>query len=467
MFQIVKSSPKPLGDQLVEEMSRLIETGRLSEGSRLPSVRELARRAGVSPYTVMATFERLHARGLIEPRRGSGHFVARRRKPLTTAVVELGPPPNPDPAVSFALTAFAPHEVVVPAGSGVLPSSWFEEAIPAAIYAKVRRDAAAAAPGPPQGDAALRELIVERLHTRGVPASSAHIVVTMGATHAFELLARSLLSPGDTVFVDDPGYFVLLTQLKAHRVNLVPVPKCAEGTDLAALEELAQRHPPRLFFTQTLLHNPTGLSASVANCYGILKLAEKHDFLIAEDHVYSDLGAAHLVSLAQLDELQRVFYVGSFTKVLCPGVRIGFLAAPMTHVPALVEQKVLTALYGSAFDECFLREVLASGKYRKHLERLRDRLAKSRALTSVLLRGAGMTIDAAPSDGWFLWAAVPECVDAMQLVAQARSAGILLAHGSLFSLSARSRQYLRFNTAYAGDPMLLQFLAERCGLDRR
>src|SRR5579872_3058696 len=102
-------------------MSQLIETGTLSEGSRLPSVRDLARRAGVSAYTVTTTFERLHARGLIEPRRGSGHFVARRRKPLTTAPVELGPPPNPDPAVGFTLSSFAPHEVVVPAGSGVLP----------------------------------------------------------------------------------------------------------------------------------------------------------------------------------------------------------------------------------------------------------------------------------------------------------------------------------------------------------
>ena len=465
MFQIVKSSPKPLGDQLVDEMSRLIETGRLSEGSRLPSVRDLARRAGVSPYTVTTTFERLQALGLIEPRRGSGHFVARRRKPPVTAAVELGPPPNPDPAVGFALTAFASSDGVVPAGSGVLPSGWFEEAIPAATYAKVRRAAAAAVTAPPQGDPSLRELLVERLHRRAVPATAANIVVTMGATHGFELLARSLLAPGDTVFVDDPGYFVLPTQLKAHRLNVVPVPKCADGTDLASLEELARQHRPRMFFTQTLLHNPTGLSSSAANCHGILKLADKFDFLVAEDHIFSDLGASTLVSLAQIDELRRVFYVGSFTKVLCPGVRIGFLAAPAAYVPGIVEQKVLTVLCGSALDECLLREVLAGGKYRKHLERLRDRLAKARGRSADVLRGAGLAIDSAPSDGWFLWARLPESVEATQLVAKARKGGILLAHGSLFSLTGGSQSYLRFNAAYADDPRLLQFLEEHCGVE--
>lgn len=433
----------------------------------MPSVRELARRAGVSPYTVTTTFERLQALGLIEPRRGSGHFVARRRKPPTTAAVELGPPPHPDPAVGFALTTLAPSHGVVPAGSGVLPSGWFEEAIPSATYAKVRRAAAAAVTAPPQGDPALRELLVERLHRRAVPATAANIVVTMGATHGFELLVRSLLTPGNTVFVDDPGYFVLPTQLKAHRLNVIPIPKSAEGTDLAALEELAQQHRPRIFFTQTLLHNPTGLSASAANCHGILELADKFDFLLAEDHSYSELGARHLVSLAQIDELRRVFYVGSFTKVLSPGVRIGFVAAPATYVPGLVEQKVLTVLCGSALDECLLREVLAGGKYRKHLERLRDRLARSRALSAELLRGVGLAIDSAPSDGWFLWARLPESLEATQVVAKARNAGILLAHGSLFSLTGGSQSHLRFNAAYASDPRLLQFLGQHCSANYR
>lgn len=127
------------------------------------------------------------------------------------------------------------------------------------------------------------------------------------------------------------------------------------------------------------------MTASVANIHGILRLAEKFDFMIAEDHAYSDFGSPHLSSIAQLDELRRVIYIGSYLKVLCPGMRIGFLAAPSACVPQLLDAKVLAVLYGSTLDEFVLRELLASGKYRKHLQRLRERVAKARHLAGMVI----------------------------------------------------------------------------------
>jgi DNA-binding transcriptional MocR family regulator len=462
VFQVVKNSAKPLGDQLVEDVGRAIESGRLPEGARLPSVRQLARRASVSAYTVATAFERLHARGLIESRPGSGHFVARRRRQQVTAAVELGPPPNVNPALDFARRTLDQSTITVPAGSGFLPASWFADAIPPSTLSKFKNSGAAAMPPPVQGDHLLRELLVERMHLSGVPATARNVMVTFGASQAFDLIARSLLSPGDTVLVDDPGYFVLTTQLKAYRLNLVPVPKCAEGSDLDALEELATLHQPRMFFTQTLLHNPTGITASAANCHGILKLADKYNFLIAEDHVYTDLAPPHLVSLAQIDELRRVIYVGSFTKVLCPGIRIGFVAAPEALMPQLLDAKILSVLSGSALDEFVVREVLASGKYRKHVEHLRDRITKARAITSVLLRDAGLRVDSPAHGGLFLWCQLPAAVDMDHLLAEARKAGILLALGSMFSLTARSDSYLRFNAVYGSDPSLIRVLTTCC-----
>jgi DNA-binding transcriptional MocR family regulator len=224
---------------------------------------------------------------------------------------------------------------------------------------------------------------------------------------------------------------------------------------------MARIHSPRFFFTQTLLHNPTGMTASVANIHGILRLAEKYNFLIAEDHAYSDFGSPHLASLAQLDELRRVIYIGSYSKVLCPGMRIGFLAAPSLWVPQLLDAKVLAVLYGSTLDEFVLRELLASGKYRKHLQRLRERVAKARQLAGAALRDAGLHLNGASSDSPFIWARVPERIDSSRLIAEAREHGILLAHGSVFSLTNSTSAYLRFNVGYASDSRLIDFLTAR------
>jgi DNA-binding transcriptional MocR family regulator len=464
MFQIVRSSPKPLGDQLVDEVGRLIDQGRLTESSRLPSVRDLARRLGVSVYTVTTAFERLQARGLIESRPGSGHFVARRRVQEANPKVELGFPPTDDPILRFARSTLDRKDVAVPAGAGLLPPQWLEDVISPSALSRFWRSGGVGVPAPAQGDPVLRDLLAERLRRAAVPAAARSVLITFGASHAFDLIARRLLSPGDTVLVDDPGYFVLLTQLKAHRLNLVPVPKVADGSDLGVLEDMARLHRPRMFFTQTLLHNPTGITASASNCHGILSLAERYDFLIAEDHVYTDFGPPHLVSLAQIDELRRVIYIGSFTKVLSPAIRLGFLAASDNLVPPLIDEKILSVLTGSALGEVVVREVLASGKYRRHLDRLRDRLAKARANSTGLLQAAGLEVTNPPEGGLFLWSRLPAGLDADALAVEARRAGILLAPGSMFSLATPRNGHLRFNAAYANDSRLLEFMAARCRL---
>jgi DNA-binding transcriptional MocR family regulator len=459
MFQLVRNSSKPLGDQLVDELRDLIVAGRLATGSKLPSVRQLARRTGVSPYTVMTAFERLQATGLIVARAGSGYFIAPRAEMTGPAVAELGPSPPQSAALGYVHAVMEQKSISVPAGSGFLPASWYSEGISPSMVSR-RINGALARPTSVQGDAVLRELLAERLHARDIPAAPRNIIVTIGASQGFDLIIRALLSPGDAVLIDDPGYFVLLTRLTASGVRLIPVPKSHDGTALDALEELARTERPRMFFTQTQLHNPTGISASPANCHGILQVAEKYNFLVVEDHVHSDLAPAHLVSLARIDELRRVFYVGSYTKVLCPGIRIGFLAAPERFVAQFLEAKVLTLLSCSTLDELVLREVLASGKYRRYLERLRDRLTRARTLAVAALKRSGLYFDTPNGDGLFLWSSVPRTVDVERLIAEARRAGIFLADGALFSPTGRGDSRLRLNVAYAADPLLIDFL---CG----
>jgi DNA-binding transcriptional MocR family regulator len=443
VFQLQKDSLKPLGDQLVEQITGLIESGRLPAGSRLPSVRQLAGRARVSPYTVTVAFERLLAKGLVEARPGSGHFVAWRRAQAASAVVELGPPPSTDPALALSRSMMDRRNIRVPAGAGMLPPAWFSEVIPASILARVRSRGSLVLPTPAEGDATLRELIVERLRLHGVPAVSSQVLMTAGASQAIDLIARTMLAPGDVVLVDDPGYFVMLARLQAAHVQLVPVPKVADGSDLSVLENAARVHRPRMFFTQTVLHNPTGITSSVGNLHAVLRIAEQYNFVVVEDHVYTELGPPAVVSLAQLDELQRVIYVGSFSKVLSAGMRMGFLASPHACLPQLIDAKVMSVLRGSALDELVLREVLASGKYRKHLQKLRERVAKATPVAQRVLGGVGLQINPAIEHSPFVWARAPEGIDINRLAVEA------------------SDSHLRFNVGYSDDRHLIDFLEPR------
>jgi DNA-binding transcriptional MocR family regulator len=349
----------------------------------------------------------------------------------------------------------------VPAGSGFLPTAWLAEAIAPSILSNLCKRGAPIVAAPVQGDPALRLLLAERLRLAGVPVAPANLLLTFGASHAFDLIARTLLSPGDVVLVDDPGFFVLHTILRTRGARLVPVPRRADGSDLEALEAAARQHRPRMFFTQTLLHNPTGTSASAANCHGVLRIAETFNFLVTEDHIYSDLAGREAVSLAQIDELKRVIYVGSFTKLLGPGLRIGFIATQSGLMAPLIEAKILNVLTGSMLCEAVLREVLASGKYRRHVERIGDRIAKARAASALQLSAAGLTLESPGGQGLFLWASVPPGVDPDQLLLDAQAAGIMLAKGALFSPTGRSSRSFRFNVAYGADPMLIRFLSDR------
>ena len=461
MFELTRDSHQPLVDQICERVTGLVRHGQLPHGTRLPSIRKLARQVGASPFTVVDAYDRLVARGVIESRAGRGFFVTPQRLSAPLAAIEALPDPGSD-ALSLARLSMSQSLDLIAAGSGFLPENWLLEAAPAGVLRRLVRGRRAQPwlPCPPQGLTELREQIAARLVQHGIATGAANIVTTYGASQAFDLLARILLAPGDAVLVEDPGYFVLFEQLRAHHVRLIPVPRHADGPDLAALEAAARAHRPRAFFMQTLLHNPTGSSAEPAHCHRILSLAEQFGFAVVEDDVYGDLYAGPAVRLAQIDGLRHVIYVGSYTKLIGPALRVGFVAADAALVSRLVERKLLTVLSGSTLLECFVSEVLDGGRYNKHVERTRARLARMRRDARLALESAGIEFDAAPGEGIFLWGRVPAAAPVEQLVRRARDHSILLASGSLFSPAQGCGQWLRFNVAHSNSPPLVQFLRE-------
>lgn len=466
MFELSRDPTIALVDRIAGRITSLAEQGQLPAGARLPSIRKLAKLIDASPFTVVDAYDRLVARGIIESRAGRGFFVCSRRLATALPAIEAMADSAPDDpgadALSLARMSLSHSADIIAAGSGFLPENWLMEAVPGAVFNRLSRGRRPQAwlQCPPQGMLELREQIATRLAQHGITAGAANIVTTFGASQAFDLLGRILFSPGDAVLVEDPGYFVLFEQLRGQHVRLIPIPRTASGPDLEALEHACRTHRPRAFFTQTLLHNPTGSNTEPATCHRVLLLAEQFRLAIIEDDVYGDLHEGPAVRLAQIDGLRHVIHVGSFTKLIGPALRVGFVAADPALVAQVVERKVLSVLSGSALLEGFVSEVLDSGRYRKHVDTVRARLSRMRRDARQALERAGIVFETAGGEGIFLWGRVPDhiCVD--WLVREAREHSILLAKGSLFSPSKGCGQWLRFNVAHSVAPPLIEFLGD-------
>jgi DNA-binding transcriptional MocR family regulator len=464
MFELSRTSTVPLVDQIVEQLTKLVRHGQLPDGARIPSIRKLAKLVGASPFTVVDAYDRLVARGIIESRAGRGFFVTQRKITSLPPVIEASTDPGAD-AMALVRASLVSSTEIIAGGCGFLPTAWYAEALPANLMSRLtqQRRAQAWMPCPPQGLGDLREQLADRLVQRGIACGPANICTTFGASQAFDLIARILFAPGDTVLVEDPGYFVLFEQLRAHHVKLVSIPRRSNGPDMEALEAACRTHRPRAFFMQTLLHNPTGTNTDPAICHRILSLAESHAFAIIEDDVYGDLYDGPAVRLAQLDGLRHVIHVGSFTKLIGPALRLGFVAADPRIIAQLVERKLLSVLSGSGLLESMASEVLDSGRFMRHVQLVRSRLARMRRDAQSALESAGVEFDNMPDGpvgGIFLWGRVPTSIDVDALVRSARDKSILLANGALFSPERTGSSRLRFNAAYSTAPELVRFLTD-------
>lgn len=465
MVSLDNSHPTPLVEQIVEAVRGQIDDRILRPGMRLPPIRRLAETQRVSRFTVVEAYDRLVALGYLHSRRGSGFYVAPRRDPAgdrSTAAT--------DRAVDVAWLmrqVLDDKPGVIKASTGWLPESWLdEEGLRRHLRTLSRRaDARLTGYGTPQGYLPLRRQLQVKLAEFGIGAPPEQIVLTEGATSALDIVARHLVKPGDTVLVDDPGYFNFFGNLRLQGAKLIGVPRGSDGPDIAALETLLEHHQPRVFFTHSVLHNPTGADLSPSAAFRILQFAEKHDFLVIEDDTYADFHPHASTRLATLDQLNRVIFVGSFSKTLSGSLRVGFFAARPDLVAELTDVKLLTTLCSSEFNEQLVYQMLTDGHYRKYLERLHGRLARATEATLRMLERTGLETFIEPRGGVFLWARPPGIDDAAALATRAATQGIMLAPGKAFRPQMQASPWIRFNVAFSTDPAVERFLGEHLGAD--
>lgn len=449
----------PLSIQLEQAILINIEQCRLPAGGRLPSIRQLAAELGISRNTAVEAYSRLVSQGLVRSQAGSGYFVddVKTRHGVTGMV-------NPDDAANVSNELwhlFGEQRDSVKLGCGWVPDAWREsEELTYAIRQTIRLDRGGLFDyGTPLGTLGLRDNLSRRLFAMNIDAPSHQILLTNGASHALDLIVRLLLRPGDTVFVETPGYYNLFGLLKLQGIQMIGIPRATHGPDLEAMERLLESHRPKLFFINSAFHNPTGTSLSVSVAYRVLQLAEKYDFQIVEDDIYADFEIKPSARLASLDQLQRVIYVGSFSKTLTCSLRVGFIAGPKGLIKQLVDVKMLTSITSSRFAEEVFTSMLDSGAYRKLVERLRRRLSERIGQTCQLMAESGWELFCRPSGGMFVWARWPGVDDAAILVEHAAKKGVSLGSGAVFTPEMTISPWVRINVTYADDPRAHAFLS--------
>lgn len=463
MLQLKPDSSVPLVTQIVEGLRRMVADQSLKPGTKLPSIRAFAATHGVSVFTVVEAYDRLVAQGWLVSRANAGFFVKRRAD-------EAPPPGEPEQDLRFDASwylqqIFESRNLPVKAGCGWLPHDWlFEEGVRRSLRQLGSDGVELGGYGSPHGHMALRTLIAETLGEQQIAITADQVLLTQGSSQALDLAARRLVQPGDAVLVDDPGYPNLMFMLRFRGARLVGVPRTPQGYDLAALEALIAEHKPVAFFTQPRLQSPCGSVAPIAQLYRVLQLAEANGLMLVENDIYADMDPQQRPSLASLDQLRRVVYVGSFSKTISPNIRVGYVVANPALLDDLTQLKMVSGLTSSDITERIAFGALTEGRWRKHLKAVRDRLADAHGRVAQRLVTLGFEIFGEPKAGMYLWARHPDLTDSTALSRLAAAEGVMLGPGELFLAQPRPTGWMRFNVAFSDDERLYAFLAAQIAL---
>jgi DNA-binding transcriptional MocR family regulator len=463
MLSLVVShnSGQPLAEQIVAGIKRQIDDRHLRPGSKVPSIRQFAESYDVSRFTVVEAYDRLVAMGYLQSRPGAGFYTAAGPVPAgTTHEVASDNHKRNEELVWLIRRLLGASDNATLVGGPWLPNSWLDESgIRQSLNVLARRNGAHLLEyGHPFGYMPLREHLTLMLAGLGITAHAGQILLTQGTSQALELVIRYLLRPGDTALVDDPGYYNMFGNLRLQGVEMLAVPRNVDGPDVAVLETLAAAHRPKVYFTQSVMHNPTGTDMSPHVAFKVLQTAERYNFMVVEDDIFCDLQVKTTPRLATLDQLNRVIYVRSFSKTLSGSLRVGFVACAQDIANQLTDIKMLTSITTSQFTERVIYLMLVDGHYRKFLSRLHERLGQARLDVVRAFEGIGLELFTEPADGMFVWARFPHVDDSLALAEAAQRDGMVIAPGAVFRPHLERSPWMRFNVAVCEDRRVQSWL---------
>ncbi len=452
-----------LYEQLADELLRAIDRGALRPGDRLPSVRRLAGKRGVSVATVLQAYLRLENRGAIEVRPKAGHFVRRRSaaaaEPRAPRTCSTPARVSVSDAVARILEALRDPDLV-PLGSAYVDPAMLPIAALNRMLAQLAREAATAGAryDAAPGLVTLRRQLARRSVDWGAPIGEEELVTTIGATEGLTLALRAVARAGDVIAVESPTYFGVLQAIEGLGMRALEIPAHPRtGMDLDALDEAVRTQPVRAVMVAPNVSNPLGAIMPDENKARLVELSRRHDLPVIEDDVYGELAfdGSRPRPLRAFDRSSdgRLLLVGSVSKTLAPGYRVGWCAGGRWH-DRVLRLKYTQSLACPTLTQMAVAEFLSSGGYDRHLRRLRSHLAGQvrRYRDAVIDAFPVGTRVSDPRGGFVLWIEMPAGVDALELQDRALARGVVIAPGPIFSARSRFGNFLRLSAGAPWSP---------------
>lgn len=461
---IDRQSQTPIYLQIRNQIRAMIFDGRLLPGSVLPPERKLAESLGINRSTVLAAYRELKADGLVDSHVGRGTMVLSVMSEVTESHSEFETPlytqffsrmserandpflrdllvmANREDVISFSAGISAVETDPVEAFRGI------EEEIVRQPYHEALKHT------PTEGFWSLREAISDLMQKRGVSCTPDEILVLSGSQQGIDIAARVFLDPGDVVIIEEPSFFSAMQIFNAAGTRIVGVPVDDQGMRVDVLEHLLQRYKPKLIYTMPTYQNPSGISMSLERRRRLLELAYRRKVLIIEDDPYSEIRyeGPRRPTLKELDPYGYVIYLSTFSKILFPGIRIGWMAAarPVVHQFAMIKQ--LQDLHANSISQWIVERFLRSGSYEPHVKRICEEYRIKRdIMLDALMDGPIAGLEwVKPMGGYYLWCKLPEGIPHMSLLVNAAERGVSFVPGTAFYLNGRGGQYMRLNFTY-------------------
>ncbi len=480
-LMIDRDSRVPIFRQIAAQLRELIVAGKLPPGFRLPPERRLAEALGVNRSTVLSAYHELRSDAFIDAHVGRGTTVLPQRYRAADRagtpslswrqLFRSAPERTQDPLLRDLLALTERRDgislsVGLPAPE-LVPVAALREALDEVLG---EAGPAALLHCPTEGHTPLRETLAHAMTTRGIRCSAAELLVVSGSQQGLDLAARVLVDPGDAVVVEEPTFFGALEVFRGAGARLLGVPTDQHGMRTDALSSLLERHRAKLIYTLPTFQNPSGATLPLERRRHLLELAYRFGVPILEDDPYSELRyeGAPLPPLAALDEHAHVLYLSTFSKVLFPGLRLGWMVAPRAVLRRLVLAKQAMDLHSNTVGQWLLDRFLRRGGWAPHVRKVRAAYRSRRdAMDEALRSGGPAGLEwQKPDGGFYVWCRMPEGIDPGRLLARAAETGVSFLPGGPCFAGEAPGHFLRLNFSFPSAADIREGVARLLGAAR-
>lgn len=455
-MRTVKKQPKY--KQIIAYIKEKISLGEWPIGSVIPSQRDLAARFGVNRSTVITALEELMADGLLEGKMGMGTVVINN----TWTLLATNPPPDwneyvqaglykPSQAAVQEINRDESNQSFIQLGKGELSPDIFPLETMKAVLQRVTENLGTFGYEEPRGFLPLREALSDYVKSFGIDASPSSILVVSGGLQALQLISVGLLHRGSTVLLERPSYLYSLHLFQSAGMKLSGLPMDQHGVLPSAITAQKKQKNGDILYTIPCFHNPTGVLMTEKRREELLRVCEEERLPIMEDDIYRELwfDEPPPPPLKARDKHGHVLYLGSLSKTLTPGLRIGWIIGPEPVIDRLSDIKMQTDYGSSSLSQRVAAEWLSSGLYCQHVQMVREELKvrKAAALHALETYMSELATWQIPSGGFFIWLKINARISMLELFSKASRQGILLNPGNIYAQETDG--YLRLSYAHA------------------